>query len=63
MSLTHSLILDLIYIALCTCVYVCVCVCAVRVIDMSSGVNLSDVCLQETGGLGVDCIIDDGSKS
>lgn len=30
------------------------------VIDMSSTQNLMEVCLQETGGLGVDCIIDDG---
>lgn len=41
----------------------CMCVRVVRVIDLSSGASLADVCLQETGGLGVDCIIDDGSKS
>ena len=34
----------------------------VRVVDMSSTVNITEVCLQETGGLGVDCIIDNGGK-
>ena len=34
----------------------------VRVVDMSSGVSLADICLQETGGLGVDCIVDDGGE-
>ena len=27
---------------------------------MSSTQNLIEVCLQETGGLGVDCVIDNG---
>ena len=33
---------------------------AVRVIDLSSSQSLVEVCLQETGGLGVNCIIDNG---
>ena len=32
----------------------------VRVIDLSAGQNLVDLCMQETGGLGVNCIIDSG---
>ena len=32
----------------------------VRVVDLSSSQNLVDLCLQETGGLGVNCIIDSG---
>ena len=32
----------------------------VRVIDLSSSQNLVELCLQETGGLGVNCIIDNG---
>lgn len=35
---------------------------AVRIIDMSSTQNVTEVCLQETGGLGVDCIIDNGGE-
>lgn len=35
---------------------------AVRIIDLSSTQNLIDVCLQETGGLGVNCAIDSGGK-
>ena len=35
----------------------------VRVIDLSAGQNLVDLCMQETGGLGVSCIIDSGGKS
>jgi len=32
-----------------------------RIIDMSSQEKtLVDICLQETGGLGVDCVVDDG---
>lgn len=31
-----------------------------RVIDLSAGQNLVDLCMQETGGLGVNCIIDSG---
>lgn len=33
---------------------------AVKVVDLSTASNLVDVCLQETGGLGVNCIIDNG---
>lgn len=34
-----------------------------RIIDMDSQEkSLVDICLQETGGMGVDCIIDDGGK-
>jgi len=35
---------------------------AVRIIDLSSTQNLIDVCLQETGGLGVNCAIDSGGE-
>ena len=34
-----------------------------RIIDMASQEkSLVEICLQETGGMGVDCIIDDGSE-
>ncbi len=36
--------------------------CAVKLVDLSSTSNLVDVCLQETGSLGVNCIIDAGGK-
>lgn len=42
-------------------VFICF-VYVVRIIDMSSTQNIVDVCLQETGGLGVNCIIDSGGK-
>ena len=35
---------------------------AVRVVELSSSHNLVDLCLQETGGLGVHCIIDSGGN-
>ena len=35
----------------------------VRVVDLNTTPNLVDVCLQETGGLGVKCIIDSGGEN
>ena len=34
-----------------------------RVVDLNTTPNLVDVCLQETGGLGVKCIIDSGGEN
>jgi NADPH:quinone reductase-like Zn-dependent oxidoreductase len=34
-----------------------------RVIDLSASQNIVDACLQETGGLGVHCVIDNGASS
>lgn len=34
----------------------------VRVIDLSGSQSIVDVCLQETGGLGVHCVVDNGGK-
>ena len=31
-----------------------------RVIDLSGSQSIVDICLQETGGLGVHCVIDNG---
>ena len=42
------------------CITNCVNVYSVRIVDMSSTQNIVDVCLQETGGLGVNCIVDSG---
>ena len=33
---------------------------SVRVIDLSGSLSVVDVCLQETGGLGVHCVVDNG---
>ena len=35
----------------------------VRVVDLSGNQSIVDVCLQETGGLGVHCVIDNGGKT
>ena len=32
----------------------------VRVIDLSGSQSIVDICLQETGGLGVHCVVDNG---
>ena len=33
-----------------------------KIVNLVSGRSITDICRHETGGLGVDCVIDNGGK-
>ena len=33
-----------------------------KIVNLISGRSITDICRHETGGLGVDCVIDNGGK-